>query len=149
MSRTICGVQILADGSDCQMIPNHWHDQLTPHRIYGPYGNGDWIEYAEEIGLDGHHRFKQTDRASLHRSPASVAKQDKDPRRFTLERTEDISGVSGLGTIAYGVVWPDGRCSIHWPGIHPSTVAWDCLHDAMAVHGHGGATTVNWLDGHD
>lgn len=68
------------------------------------------------------------------------------PRRFHLQRTTDPTGVSGTGRIADGVLWPDGTVVIRWRGNRPSTVAWMSLDDALAVHGHGGATTVIWDD---
>ncbi|MEV6422290.1 hypothetical protein [Streptomyces sp. NPDC051662] len=34
------------------------------------------------------------------------------PRLFTLERDHDVTGVSGTGTVADGVVRPDGTVSI-------------------------------------
>lgn len=68
------------------------------------------------------------------------------PRRFGLSRTEDVTGVSGTGTVADGVLWPDGAVSIRWRGEHRSTVAWDDLTSAVCVHGHDGRTRVVWLD---
>jgi len=33
-------------------------------------------------------------------------------RRFYLDRRTDVSGVSGTGIVAHGVVWPDGTVTI-------------------------------------
>lgn len=68
------------------------------------------------------------------------------PRRFYLQRTVDVTGASGTGRVADGVLWPDGTVSIRWAGDRPSVVFWGSLQDAEAVHGHGGNTTVVWLD---
>ncbi len=71
------------------------------------------------------------------------------PRLFALERTVDVSGVSGTGTVAYGVLFPDGRVATRWnagPDGVAQTCAWDSIHDVEAIHGHGGATVVRWLD---
>ncbi|MGH1563021.1 hypothetical protein [Mumia sp. DW29H23] len=68
-------------------------------------------------------------------------------RRFTLERTRDVSGVSGIGTVAEGVMFSDGSAVIRWRGPKSSTVVWPSIQDAMDVHGHGGATTIAWIDG--
>ncbi|MEV5140351.1 hypothetical protein AB0K71_05920 [Streptomyces syringium] len=65
-------------------------------------------------------------------------------RPFVLQRDHDVSGVSGTGIVADGVEHPDGTVSIRWRGERPSTVFWDSIHDAMAVHGHGGATRIVW-----
>lgn len=71
---------------------------------------------------------------------------NEQPRRFHLQRTTDITGVSGTGRVADGVLWPDGTVSIRWRGERPSTVFWDSLADAEAVHGHGGHTRIVWDD---
>lgn len=70
------------------------------------------------------------------------------PRRFHLDRRTDMSGVSGTGIVADGVLWPDGTVTLRWRGDRPSTVHWSSFDDAQAVHGHGGATRFVWLD-HD
>lgn len=68
------------------------------------------------------------------------------PRRFQLVRQVDVSGVSGTGIVAHGVQWPDGTAVVRWRGEHASTVVWASIEDAELVHGHGGATTVEWID---
>ncbi len=68
------------------------------------------------------------------------------PRRFYLQRNVDVTGASGTGRVADGVLWPDGTASVRWRGERPSSVHWDRMEDAEAVHGHGGATTIQWLD---
>jgi hypothetical protein len=64
------------------------------------------------------------------------------PRLFHLQRDHDVSGVSGTGRVANGVLWPDGTVSLRWIGERPSTVHWDRLEDAE----HGGATRIVWAD---
>lgn len=68
------------------------------------------------------------------------------PRRFHLVRHRDISGVSGVGIVAEGVVWSSGAVCLHWPGYPQATSSWASVHDLIAAHGHGGATEVVWLD---
>jgi hypothetical protein len=69
------------------------------------------------------------------------------PRLFVLRRHVDVSGVSGTGVIADGAEWPDGTASIRWRGEHPKIDFADrgmpTLH---FVHGHSGATEVEYLD---
>lgn len=67
-------------------------------------------------------------------------------RRFRLVREHDVSGVSGTGVVAEGVQFADGACCIRWGGDHRSTVVWDSVTDALAIHGHGGATHIEWVD---
>lgn len=68
-----------------------------------------------------------------------------EPRRFTLHRDVDVTGVSGTGTVADGVMWPDGTASVRWRGDHPSIVFWDRGWESVQhIHGHGGHTRVVW-----
>lgn len=91
-------------------------------------------------------------------------------RRFELHRDQDVSGVSGTGVVADGVqydfewpiifpdtpggsdrdmVLPRGWCVIRWRGEYRSTVLWDSVDDAMAVHGHHGSTRLVWVEGRE
>lgn len=68
-------------------------------------------------------------------------------RRFHLERDVDVSGISGTGTVAEGVVFSDESVAIRWvAGDHRSTVVWGDLASVEAIHGHGGATRIVWDD---
>jgi hypothetical protein len=67
-------------------------------------------------------------------------------RTFYLLRQEDISGVSGTGRVAEGVQFSDGYCCIRWVvGAYHSVEVWSDIEGALAVHGHGGRTTVEWV----
>ncbi|UVT31472.1 hypothetical protein SEA_MASK_39 [Mycobacterium phage Mask] len=69
------------------------------------------------------------------------------PRRFVLHRAEDVTGVSGTGTVAEGVQFSDGRVALRWiVGEHRSTVTWDSIDSVEKIHGHNGATAVRWVD---
>lgn len=68
-------------------------------------------------------------------------------RRFYLQRTEDVSGVSGTGRICDGVQFPDGHVAIHWTGsTWPTTTAHTCMQSVIDTHGHNGATRVVWVE---
>ena len=68
-------------------------------------------------------------------------------RRFELVRDVDVSGISGTGVVAEGVEFSDGTVVIRWiTGDHRSTVVWPNIGDVEAIHGHGGATRVHWID---
>lgn len=68
-------------------------------------------------------------------------------RRFYLIRHADPSGVSGTGRVAQGVEFDDGSVAIRWTGRYPSTSTWENgVHDAIAIHGHGGKTVIHYLD---
>lgn len=65
-------------------------------------------------------------------------------RTFQLHRDHDVSGVSGEGVVADGVVFPDGVAVVRWRGDRQSTVVWPSVEDVIAIHGHGGATRLVW-----
>jgi hypothetical protein len=67
-------------------------------------------------------------------------------RRFVLERADDVTGVSGTGTVADGVLWPDGKVTLCWRGEHRSIAVWDSMIDAVAIHGHDGKTKLVFID---
>jgi hypothetical protein len=68
------------------------------------------------------------------------------PRRFVLIRHIDYTGVSGIGVVAYGVTFADGQVVLRWCSNHPATSMWNSMDDMLAVHGHGEATSVEWID---
>lgn len=68
------------------------------------------------------------------------------PRRFALVRHVDYTGVSGVGVVAHGVAFADGHIALRWCSEHPATSIWGSMDDLLAVHGHGQATSVEWID---
>ncbi len=68
-------------------------------------------------------------------------------RRFVLQRWTDVSGVSGTGIIAEGVVFSDGSAVVHWiASEYHSIVIWPSMEGLIAIHGHGGTTEIVYLD---
>lgn len=67
-------------------------------------------------------------------------------RRFVLIRDTDVSGISGKGVVVWGCQWPDGRVSYRWNTGTSTTCDADCIEHVEAIHGHGGATRVVWMD---
>ena len=68
-------------------------------------------------------------------------------RTFQLHRAADVSGLSGTGIVADGVVFPDGRCAYRWrDGVAAvaTTVMADRIEDVEALHGHEGRTRIVW-----
>jgi hypothetical protein len=72
---------------------------------------------------------------------------------FTLHRCDDETGVSGVGVVAWGVVWPDGSVSLRWLGATPSFVNYEgvepssvrqAIQHVQKVHGHNGKTVIRW-----
>ncbi len=67
-------------------------------------------------------------------------------RRFVLARSEDVSGVSGTGDVAEGIVFSNGKVVIAWTRVPSSIDICDSVEDLLAIHGHGGRTRIRWLD---
>ena len=69
--------------------------------------------------------------------------------RFVLERRIDVSGISGVGDVAEGVVFNDGTTVLRWlaiPGVRSTTVIHDDIASVVNLHGHGGHSHVRWID---
>jgi hypothetical protein len=81
----------------------------------------------------GHPQMKLLDEAPL-------------PRVFKVNRKADISGVSGVGHVADGVMFYDGTTVIYWRTQVPSVVVFHDLQHLLDIHGHGGATTIEWVE---
>lgn len=67
-------------------------------------------------------------------------------RRLHLERDEDVSGVSGTGTVAFGCQFPDGTVVLRWDTQVSSTVFYENVGDLETIVGHGGRTRIVWDD---
>lgn len=67
-------------------------------------------------------------------------------KRFLLNRDHDVSGVSGTGIVAEGILFSDGSCVIHWLGEFPTTTPHPNLKSVIGVHGHNGNTQIVWID---
>lgn len=69
--------------------------------------------------------------------------------RFVLQRDTDVTGVSGTGVVAQGVWWPHGDVVVlRWTSEWPTSVVFHDrgIESVKAIHGHGGATQIVWLD---
>ena len=68
-------------------------------------------------------------------------------RMFQLLRDEDPSGVSGVGRVAVGVVFPSGKVVLEWLGSHNTLGIYDDLRRIEHIHGHGGKTRIVFTRG--
>lgn len=64
------------------------------------------------------------------------------PRPFYLIRAEDVSGVSGTGVVAIGVVFPSGRAVMEWCSNFKTVTVFPTVEMVARIHGHGGRTRV-------
>lgn len=67
-------------------------------------------------------------------------------RRFYLVRANDVSGVSGLGVVAEGVVFNDGTAVVHWRTQFAGHEIYTSLRKVIGCHGHDGKTQLVWAD---
>jgi len=73
-------------------------------------------------------------------------------RRFTMERQNDVSGVSGTGIVLEGVLFSTGVVVIHWltPPPRGSISVFDSLEQFLSIHvapHPGNHTVVKFEDG--
>lgn len=67
-------------------------------------------------------------------------------RRFLLVREEDVSGTSGTGIVAEGVLFSSGKAVLAWTTKYRSVGVYDSLAELEAIHGHEGRTKLEWLE---
>lgn len=63
-------------------------------------------------------------------------------REFYLLRKEDVSGTSGTGIVARGVILESGKAVMEWLTLHTSVCIYNSIEDVELIHGHDGATEV-------
>ena len=69
-------------------------------------------------------------------------------KTFHLVRREDVSGVSGTGVVAEGVLFHDGQVVMSWFGRHHTIEVAPRLEDVLEIHGHDGRTVIEWENEH-
>ena len=67
-------------------------------------------------------------------------------RRFVLVRDRDLTGVSGIGVVAEGAMFSNGLSIIRWLREPHAVGMYQTVSDLIAVHGHGGATQIQFID---
>lgn len=65
---------------------------------------------------------------------------------FYLFRKDDESGVSGLGFVAEGTRFKNGKIAMAWRTDKTSVAVYDDMATLVAIHGHNGKTVVVWDD---
>jgi hypothetical protein len=87
----------------------------------------------------------QTKGESMARKPNHISSTSQ-MRRFVLIRVEDLTGVSGTGEVAEGIVFSSGLAVIHWLREPYAMGVYQTLEDVMTVHGHEGRTQLQFID---
>ena len=67
-------------------------------------------------------------------------------KRFLLKRIEDESGVSGVGIVAEGVMFSNGKCALAWVTQFQSVAIYDSITELENIHGHNGKTVIVWME---
>lgn len=67
-------------------------------------------------------------------------------RRFVLDRAFDPTGTSGVGIVAEGVQFSNGGVVIHWLSQLEAVNVYANATVLERLHGHGGNTSIVWLD---
>jgi hypothetical protein len=83
----------------------------------------------------------------LHEDGTVTTSKNRPMQRFVLYRHTDVSGTSGTGIVAEGVVFSDGSAALRWLTDISSTALYASIEDLVSIHGHGGSTEVRWVDG--
>lgn len=79
--------------------------------------------------------------------PSAALQVERQPgRRFLLIRDTDVSGVSGTGIVVEGIEFHDKQCVLSWFGQYHSMEVHTSIEQVMKLHGHGGATRIQWID---
>lgn len=110
------------------------------------------IRVGEVVLMNNNHEYVHV------RCP--VYERKSQMRRFRLIRTVDVTGISGTGVVAEGIEFSDGTTVVRWleagvseqnkaRGVAPTTVVHPSVASVLALHGHNGATTVDWVDGEE
>ena len=67
--------------------------------------------------------------------------------RFHFQRDVDVSGCSGCGKVAEGVLIEDtGEVMVRWFGEHSSINIYHSMDDVIWIHGHQNKTHIVWDD---
>ncbi len=69
-------------------------------------------------------------------------------RHFILVRKKDLTGTSGTGIVAEGVVFEDGQAVLKWLRKPYSLGVYPSLKNLLDVHGHEGNTQVRFIRSH-
>jgi hypothetical protein len=67
-------------------------------------------------------------------------------RRFHFVRTDDVSGISGTGVVGEGVELSNGKVVHSWISNMGTVSVYDNMKTFVAVHGHEGKGSIEWLD---
>lgn len=131
-------------------VDGHWSLFIPPNRR-SPFGSKDsWTNsrsaLIEDFGKANWLGATEAKIITREIHPTDDPHRHIDTlRRFALVRDVDVTGTSGTGVVALGVVLPDGHAAMRWVvGEYQSTVTWESVEAIDTVHGHEGRTRLVW-----
>jgi hypothetical protein len=84
--------------------------------------------------------------SGIYLKDAENKDQNMSMRRFLLVRERDLTGVSGTGIVAEGAEFTSGLAVMRWLREPYAVGVFQSVADLIAVHGHEGATHIQFLD---
>lgn len=84
--------------------------------------------------------------SGIYLKEAENKDQNMSMRRFLLVRERDLTGVSGTGIVAEGAEFTSGLAVMRWLREPYAVGVFQSVADLIAVHGHEGATHIQFLD---
>lgn len=99
---------------------------------------------AQWLELQTEHLKKQQE-VEAPKTPVPTVRKSFS-RRFVLNRHHDITGTSGTGIVAEGVVFSCGKVALTWFSHYGAVNNYDTIEVVKVLHGHDGNTRIEWLD---
>jgi hypothetical protein len=65
-------------------------------------------------------------------------------KRFHLNRIIDVSGTSGTGKVAEGVIFENGKCALSWLTKYSSIAIYNSIDELDKIHSHDGKTVIEY-----
>ena len=70
-------------------------------------------------------------------------------KNFYLMRHKDVSGISGVGVVAVGTIFPNGQVVFQWVTYRSSIEIYASIDNLIEIHGHNGCTEIVFGDPSD
>jgi hypothetical protein len=67
-------------------------------------------------------------------------------KRFILNRLQDVTGTSGTGIVAEGMVFSGGKVALTWFSHYGAVNVYDSIEVVKVLHGHSEMTLVEFID---
>jgi hypothetical protein len=71
---------------------------------------------------------------------------EQSPKLFYLKRNEDVTGMTGEGKVAWGCMFPNGKCVLSWLSYYSAIGVYENIQQLETIHSHGGTTEIVWID---